>query len=216
SASSSGMSMLNSFSNSITSSTMSSESAPRSSMKEAPSVSFSRSTPSSFSMMSFTFAEWSAIVAGSKWGWRGCTIGKYSGAARRSHHHPAVHRQDLTGDVGGKVGGQEGHGAGDVVRRAEALERNLRRELRDGLGRHRVGHIGLDEARRHDVAEHVAAGRFLRDALAQADQAGLARGVVRLARIADQPDDARDVDDAAPALLHHSALRAADGDEGRA
>ena len=45
SASSSGMSMLNSFSNSITSSTMSRLSAPRSSMKLASLVSFSRSTP---------------------------------------------------------------------------------------------------------------------------------------------------------------------------
>src|ERR1019366_5160421 len=57
SASSSGMSMLNSFSNSMTSSTMSRLSAPRSSMKLASLVSFSRSTPSSFSMMSLTFAE---------------------------------------------------------------------------------------------------------------------------------------------------------------
>src|SRR5690348_5359383 len=55
SASSSGMSMLNSFSNSMTSSTMSRLSAPRSSMKLASSESFSRSTPSSFSMMSRTF-----------------------------------------------------------------------------------------------------------------------------------------------------------------
>src|SRR5213075_2343745 len=42
------------FSNSMTSSTMSRLSAPRSSMKLASSVSFSRSTPSSFSMMSRT------------------------------------------------------------------------------------------------------------------------------------------------------------------
>src|SRR6476661_1970562 len=62
SASSSGMSMLNSFSNSITNSTMSRLSAPRSSMKLASLVSFSRSTPSSFSMMSFTFSEWSAMT----------------------------------------------------------------------------------------------------------------------------------------------------------
>jgi len=39
----------------MTSSTMSSESAPRSSMKLASVVSFSRSTPSSYSMISLIF-----------------------------------------------------------------------------------------------------------------------------------------------------------------
>jgi hypothetical protein len=62
------MSMLNSFSNSITSSTMSSESAPRSSMKLAESTSFSRSTPSSFSMMSLTFSVFAAMTDG-ECGW---------------------------------------------------------------------------------------------------------------------------------------------------
>src|SRR5665213_1052640 len=61
SASSSGMSMLNSFSNSITSSTVSRLSAPRSSMKLASFVSFSRSTPSSLAMISFTFSSRSAM-----------------------------------------------------------------------------------------------------------------------------------------------------------
>src|SRR5262245_22212759 len=57
SASSSGISMSNSFSNAITSSTVSRLSAPRSSMKLASPVSFSRSTPSSSTMMSLTFSS---------------------------------------------------------------------------------------------------------------------------------------------------------------
>src|SRR3989337_2694548 len=61
SASSSGMSTSNSFSQAITSSTVSRLSAPRSSMKLASLVSFSRSPPSSFSMMSLTLSELSAI-----------------------------------------------------------------------------------------------------------------------------------------------------------
>jgi hypothetical protein len=45
----------------MTNSTMSRLSAPRSSMKLASAVSYSRSTPSSFSMMSFTLFELSAM-----------------------------------------------------------------------------------------------------------------------------------------------------------
>src|SRR6266516_4830156 len=51
------MSMSNSFSNAITSSTVSRLSAPRSSMKLASDVSLSRSTPSSSTMMSLTFSS---------------------------------------------------------------------------------------------------------------------------------------------------------------
>ncbi len=80
------------------------------------------------------------------------------------------------------------------------------------LGRHRRRHVGLDEARRDGVREDVAATpSSLATRLREADQPRLARGVVRLPLVAGDADDAGDVDDAAPAPLHHAARRRADG-----
>src|ERR671922_2539783 len=95
SASSSGMSMSNSFSNAITSSTVSRLSAPRSSMKLASLVSFSRSTPSSSTMMSLTFS--STLLMSS-------SIGDFRVT---SDDQTAVHHQHLAGDVSGEIGGEE-------------------------------------------------------------------------------------------------------------
>src|SRR5919107_5156885 len=108
SASSSGMSMSNSFSNAITSSTVSRLSAPRSSMKLASLVSFSRSTPSSSTMMSLTFS--STLLMSS-------SIGV---ACTRSDDHATIDHQDLAGDVTGEVGGQKQHRSGDVLGTSQA------------------------------------------------------------------------------------------------
>src|SRR5699024_9756510 len=40
------------------------------------------------------------------------------------HPHAAVHRKHLAGDIGGPVGGQEGHGGGHVLRGAGAARRD--------------------------------------------------------------------------------------------
>src|SRR5690606_4922471 len=111
SASSSGMSMSNSFSNAMTSSTVSRLSAPRSSMKLASDVSFSRSTPSSSTMMSLTLSSTLLLMSSSK-----------RGPGPFSHDHPAVYHQHLAGDVGGQVGRQEQHGAGYVLGPAQSAE----------------------------------------------------------------------------------------------
>src|ERR1019366_4526727 len=58
--------------------------------------------------------------------------------------------------------------------------------------------------------------QFLGHRLRQSDQSGLARGVVRLALVSHQADDARDVHDAPPAALHHAAARGPDGEKRRA
>src|SRR3989454_4946739 len=90
------MSMSNSFSKAITSSTVSRLSAPRSSMKLASEVSLSRSTPSSSTMMSFTFSSscFMSIAMGSL----------NRGVGKRSQHHPAVDDQHLTRNVAREVG----------------------------------------------------------------------------------------------------------------
>src|SRR4026209_2783683 len=113
SASSSGISMSNSFSNAITSSTVSRLSAPRSSIKLASLVSFSRSTPSSSTMMSLTFS--STLLMSS-------SIGV---SALRSDDHPTVDHQHLAGDVARQVGGQKEHGPSYVLGPPEAAQRNV-------------------------------------------------------------------------------------------
>src|SRR5881409_2635472 len=118
------MSILNSFSNSITNSTISRLSAPRSSMKLASSVSFSRSTPSSFSMMSFTFALLSSMGRPESVEGGGAFVlspentdpgGSMERRGVVSHDHPAVDHQHLAGDVRGEVGREEQNGVRDVV-----------------------------------------------------------------------------------------------------
>src|SRR5690606_11460322 len=112
SASSSGMSMSNSFSKAMTSSTVSRLSAPRSSMKLASVVSFSRSTPRSSTMMSLTFSSTFSMSS--------------SGSLEAdSDDHSAVDHQHLARDIRGQIGRQEQHGAGDVLRLAQPAEGNV-------------------------------------------------------------------------------------------
>src|SRR2546425_11925493 len=93
------MSMSNSFSKAITSSTVSRLSAPRSSMKLASDVSLSRSTPRSSTMMSLTFSSscFMSIAMGVLNG----------GVGNGSQHHPAVDDQQLPRNVAGEVGGEK-------------------------------------------------------------------------------------------------------------
>src|SRR5512145_2319362 len=98
------MSMSNSFSNAMTSSTVSRLSAPRSSMKLASLVSLSRSTPSSSTIMSLTFSS-SCFMS--------IAMDNPQRRERRmggSHHHPAVDHQHLPRNVAGQVGGEKEDG----------------------------------------------------------------------------------------------------------
>src|SRR5215467_10108904 len=110
------MSMSNSFSNAITSSTVSRLSAPRSSMKLASGLSLSRSTPSSSTMMSFTFSSscFMSIAMGVLNG----------GVGKGSQHHPAVDHQHLTRNVAREVGHEKEHGRRDIRALAQAPQRN--------------------------------------------------------------------------------------------
>src|SRR3954469_11225035 len=107
------MSMSNSFSNAMTSSTVSRLSAPRSSMKLASLVSFSRSTPSSSTMMSLTFSStllmWSSIGV----------------SARGSDDHSAVDHQHLSSHVARQVGGQKEHCPGHILGPPQAAQGNV-------------------------------------------------------------------------------------------
>ena len=113
--------------------------------------------------------------------------------------------QRLPGHVLRLVAGQIDAGRGDVLGRAEPAHRNM---LLGFLGdllvqafRHRRG----DEARRDAIGGDVAGGDLARQRLGHADHAGLGRGIVALAGIAEDAADRGDVDDAAPAAAHHVA-----------
>src|SRR5438552_9928180 len=128
----------------------------------------------------------------------------------------AVNGQDLAGDVGGGVGEQEGDRPRDVVGLPQAPEGDAAGDRRARLRRHRGGHVGLDEAGGHRVHGDGPRGHLPGDRLGEADEPGLARGVVGLSRVAGQPDDRRDVDDAAVALLQHGPQRRPRAVEGAA
>src|SRR5262245_56451027 len=137
SASSSEVSMPYPSSRALTSSTMSRESAPRSSMNEASGVTSSSLTPSCSQMISFTFCSTAVPIS--------------SSFARNSHVQATVHMQHVPGDVGGVRRRQKFHCRRDVLGPPHAARRDDTRvetllRLVDA-GRH----LGLDEARRDGV-----------------------------------------------------------------
>ena len=48
-----------------------------------------------------------------------------SAAPGVSHRQAAVHHDDLSGDIGGLIGGKETHRVGDFLSRAETPDRNV-------------------------------------------------------------------------------------------
>src|SRR5206468_9699781 len=99
----------------ITNSTMSRESAPRSSMKDASGVTSSSLTPSCSQMISFTFC--STVDAA-------ITLLLASAPTRASHVQAAVDVQDVPRDVAGSRRRQEGHRGGDLLGTGDPSRRN--------------------------------------------------------------------------------------------
>src|SRR4051812_36351804 len=97
-------------SSAITSSTVSSESAPRSSMNFAAGVTSSSSTPSCSTMISFTFSSTDFPMNAPL------------------DVETAVDVKDLAGDVGRPFTGEESYHLGHLPRGADAAERHLGEE----------------------------------------------------------------------------------------
>src|SRR5512139_163604 len=192
SASSSGISIPNSSSIFITSSTMSRESAPRSSMNDASLVtSFtSRSSCSatiSRTLLSIDIPDPPFLFS------------------IRSHVHPAVDSDHLPRDVRGGVGGEKECQFGDFPRLREPAERDLGEEsLLDRLGQPRR-HCRTDEPGRDRVDRDVPRRELAGGRLREPDDPRLRRRVVRLPGVPHHPDDGTDVDHPAVPLLHHVA-----------
>src|SRR4051812_323759 len=134
----------------------------------------------------------------------------------RSVAHPetAVDRQHGTADVRGGVGGEEPDRGRDLLGLREPAGRD-----RLDVGRLRLlgqdgGHVGLDEARRDDVGGDAPAAELAGHGAGDADQPGLAGGVVHLTRRAVEPHHAGDEHDAAPPEPDHAFAGPADAAEG--
>src|SRR3989441_2406136 len=195
SASSSGIWRSKCSSRAMTSSTVSSESAPRSSMNFAVGVTSSSSTPSCSTMISFTFSS------------TGFAMNPSPPRKGELHIETAVDVEDLARDVGRPVSGEESYHLGHLSRGADALERHLGHErgaCRCGNVR---GHIGLDQPRGHRVHQNRPVRQLARRRLRESDEPGLCRGVVHLAGVAHGAGGRRDIDDAATALLSDQHLR---------
>src|SRR5690606_5196675 len=159
SASSSGISMPNSSSNAMTSSTVSSESAPRSSTNDASGVTFSGSTPSSLMMISLTFASMLSDMM--------CL------AVGVLHDHAAIDHDHLAGNVTRARACKKPYDPGHVLCGPESSERDLAGQCLAYLRRQGRRHLRLDVARRHRVAQHAAGRQFLRHRFREPDEPGL-------------------------------------------
>src|SRR5580700_7724182 len=188
SASSSGMSMLNSVSNAITNSTWSSESAPRSSVIDASGVTSDSSTPSCSTMIFFTLSK--VVDIGSPF-------------TKGSHQDAAIDHERLSGDVSSGIRAEEGHRATDILRLPGSAESGLfDQKLPGGVG-HLFGHCGFDESRRDGVDSYIPRTQLLCERFAQADE-GRFRGRIRgLPGITCHTHDAGHQHDRAGALFHH-------------
>src|SRR5262245_37168383 len=142
SASSSGISMSNSSSNAITSSTVSRESAPRSSMNFAAGITSFSSTPSCSTMIALTRSS------------TGLSLAAIS-VLTSSHVQPTVDVDHLACDVTRPFRGQEPDDFRHFLRGPNALQRNLTDVRVSHLGGQRRGHVCLDESWRDGVDQNT-------------------------------------------------------------
>src|SRR5918996_6538164 len=188
SASSSGIWMSKCSSRAMTSSTVSRESAPRSSMNFLVGSTSSSSTPSCSTMISFTFSSTDFAMNPSP------------PEEVFLHVQAAVDVEDLACYVGRPVTGEESYHLGHFASRPDPLERYLRQQRLSRLGRDSRRHVGLDEPGRHRVHEDVPVRQLPRGRFGQPDQPRFRRRVVDLAGVTHDAGGGGVVDDA-PAVL---------------
>src|SRR5262245_32632028 len=162
SASSSGMFRSNSSSNSITSSTVSRLSAPRSLMKPVCSLTFSFEAPICSQTISITRSRMLPVglptlpPAGFP-AWTSVGVSAPGGAAPGTgnlHDHAAVDANHLPRNVPRARGGEELHDGRHVLDGPQAGQGDPGQQGLGGPRRQVRGHVGRDVARRHGVGGH--------------------------------------------------------------
>src|SRR5438445_8202884 len=151
SAFSSGISISKASSKAITSSTVSKESAPRSSTNLASGTTSSSSTPNCSAMIFFTRSSMAAIDFATS-----CPpLQQASHCARplnaSYHDHSAVHVQHVPRDIRRRRRDQKPHRLGHIVGSSEPAQRDLREQRRTDLPAQLVSHGRPDESRRPGV-----------------------------------------------------------------
>src|SRR5207253_391023 len=101
-----------------------------------------------------------------------------------SQHVPAADVDDLAGDVASLVRGQERDHGGNIGGLPHAAKRDLRHLLLADRIRDTAGHLRVDKSRADRVHRDLRAGQLFGCRAAQADDAGLGCGIIRLANIA--------------------------------
>src|SRR4029077_20111071 len=209
SASSSGISVSNSSSRAITSSTVSSESAPRSSTNEDSFLISASFTPSCSATIFLTRCSTFSIMG--SFPLVGCDrnsevrIVAESHCPLSTHIHAAVDMQRRACNVGGLRRREKGHGRRHVLRISQASQRNLLKQRLSLLLREGPGHVRVDESRRDAIDGHAAAADLPGERSRHPGDSGFRGGIVDLAGVAARSHHGGDVDDAPRAGLHHSA-----------
>src|SRR3954452_24207294 len=158
----------------MTTSTRSRESTSRSFQVEAA---VAASAPGTLiSVSSARMASRRSCSVGMVWLMGGGPLGGGWGTLRAQG---AVDREGRAVDVRRLVGGEEGHGGGDLLGPPDAAGGDRARQAAVELGRH----VGLDDAGGHGVARDAALGHLARDRAREAEQPRLGGDVVRLARV---------------------------------
>src|ERR1700733_10913432 len=236
SASSSGISMLKDSSKAITSSTVSSESAPKSSTNEAVGVTSPSSTPSCSTMICFTRSSTLAILyvpplsascnraldlsgrsrrvkfgqARAFYAWleaRSTLEAHIRASSSSPHVHSAVYVQDVSGNIRCLVARQKNNCRRDIHIRSRTAHRNPPQHEILHILRQRVGHWGGDETRSDGVYCDIARSDFHRDRARQPDHPRLCRNVIRLPGISRLRNDRTHIDDSPRPLLEHRSQR---------
>src|SRR5689334_16594302 len=128
----------------------------------------------------------------------------YCTARNLGHVEPAVDGNVRSGDVTGLLGSEVGDQAGHLVGLREPPHRDLLDDRLENLRLHGFDHIRLDVARRDRVDRHPLFYHFLGERLGEPVHASLGRRIVGLTELTLQGVYGGDVDDTAPAALHHA------------
>src|SRR5262245_18849571 len=188
-----GIFTLNARSSRNTMSRKSIDSAPRSSISEASSFTFSTSQPRASAIVSATLGKIAWISSLVMLWMLMCSL----------HFESAVHVQDFARDVIGVGRAQEPDRMGHVSGPADPAQQNPGLELVTGHFAHRARHFGFDDARGNSIDGDIAGREFDGQRFGKGVDGAFAGGVIGLAAPAFLAGYGTDIDDFAAALRNH-------------
>ena len=126
----------------------------------------------------------------------------------------AVDADDLSGNVAGLVGAEEGDDSSYIFGDAETVHGDaVKDHLLQVVGKF-FDHAGEDVAWGEGVGGDVTTGDFFGDGLGEADEGGFGGGIVGLTGVAGDSHDGGHVDDASASLSDHEGQDGLGAEEG--